>query len=94
MEEIEDSIGRKSIIDEDEESVTSNFTTIIFKPQHSIMLQKTKNKKNFLSSKQDQTKVTHKLDSKSFEQGITTNVQTENKVKLMDTLQLFNTTKV
>ena len=53
MEEIEDSIGRKSIIDEDEESVTSNFTTVIFKPQHSIMLQKTKNKKNFLSSKQD-----------------------------------------
>ena len=47
MEEIEDSIGRKSIIDEDEESVTSNFTTIIFKPQHPIMLQKNRKQKEF-----------------------------------------------
>ena len=38
MEEIEDnSIGCKNIIDEDEESVTSNFTTIVFKPQQFIM---------------------------------------------------------
>ena len=39
IEEIKDNtIGGKTISDKDEESVTSNFTTIIFKPQHFIML--------------------------------------------------------
>ena len=44
MEEIEnDNTRGKRIIDEDEESVTSNFTIIIFKSRHYIMLQKIKN---------------------------------------------------
>lgn len=38
MEEFEDNrIGCKNIINEDKESVTSNFTTIVFKPQQFIM---------------------------------------------------------
>lgn len=39
IEGIEDDITRgKNITDEDEKSAISNFTTISFKPQHSIML--------------------------------------------------------
>ena len=36
IEEIEDdSVGGKNITNEDEECVTSNFTTIVLKPRHS-----------------------------------------------------------
>ena len=37
IEEIKDNtIGGKTISDKDEESVTSNFTIVVFKPRHSI----------------------------------------------------------
>lgn len=38
----DDTIGSKNITNEDEKNATSNFTIIIFKPQHSIMLQQQK----------------------------------------------------
>ena len=39
IEKLKDDTTRgKNIIDEDEKSVTLNFTTIVFKPRHSIML--------------------------------------------------------